>query len=882
VLRCRPVESEGRLAYAGLADLLAEVPDSAMAGLPAPQRRALEVALLRAEPEGEESLPLAVGLGVLGLLRALAEQEPTLVAIDDVQWLDHPSESALSFALRRLGDERVGLLCVRRAGERDSLLADERALPAERLALRGLDRASLGLLLRARFGPALTRRTLARVERAAGGNLFYALEIGRALVERGARPVPTAEPPIPAGLQELVRDRLAQLPSSARAAAQAAAALSRPRVSVVEAATSGSAVADAGAGTSGSAVADAVEAGVLERDGERLHFAHPLLAAVAYGQLSAAERRALHARLAEIVDDAEERARLLALAADAPDEAVASALQDAARRAAARGAPDSAAELLEQARGLTPRHDADAGHRRGIEAAERYFEAGDVEHARRLLEEVVAQSSDPSRRAHALARLGWVRAQEEGFRVAADVFFAALLERTGDVRHRIEIEQGVAWCLHSTRTVPAAAEHARAALALAEDLGDPAVSAGALGLVAFLDSLGGEGVATATAARALALGQSPAWSQILGRPDWVHALLLSWVGALDDAHAAFDRLHREALDRGDEHSLPFILFHLARVAVLSGDWTAAQVHARDCHASTVRSGQVGELPYATAIVALVDAHVGRVEAARAGIEEGLDLADRFGSQPAALELLATRGFLELSLGDATAAEQSLDRLETLTRSTGFLDPGLYRFQGDAVEAKIALGHHDEARRILDELERVGKRLERTWPLAIAARGRGLLSSAEGDAEGAYRALEQALRLHDRLGQPFERARTLLALGSVRRRDRKKQAAREALGAARGTFESLGAALWADRARREGERIGGRATADGLTATEARVAELLASGLTYRQAADALFVSPKTVQWNVSKIYRKLGTSSRAELVERLTGGSAGSSDPAAG
>src|SRR5581483_292485 len=299
------------------------------------------------------------------------------------------------------------------------------------------------------------------------------------------------------------------------------------------------------------------------------------------------------------------------------------------------------------------------------------------------------------------------------------------------------------------------------------------------------------------------------------------------------------------------------------------DWTAAELHARDCHESTVRSGQAGELPYATAIVALVDAHAGRVEAARGGIEEGLDLAERFGSQPAGLELLATRGFLELSLGDAAGAEQSLDRLEALTRSSGFLDPGLYRFQGDAVEAKIALGHHDEARRLIDELERVGDRLQRTWPLAVAARGRGLLCSAEGDAEAAYRAFDESLRLHDRLGQPFERARTLLALGAVRRRDRKKHAAREALGAALQTFESLGAALWADHARAEAERIGGRATADGLTATEARVAELLASGMTYRQAADVLFVSPKTVQWNVSKVYRKLGISSRAELAEWL-------------
>ena len=197
------------------------------------------------------------------------------------------------------------------------------------------------------------------------------------------------------------------------------------------------------------------------------------------------------------------------------------------------------------------------------------------------------------------------------------------------------------------------------------------------------------------------------------------------------------------------------------------------------------------------------------------------------------------------------------------------EPALFRFHGDAIEAKVALGHRDQAHALLDELERLGAVLERTWVLALAGRCRGMLSAARGDLDGSYRALGAALELHDRLGEPFERARTLLVLGSVQRRDRKKGVARQSLERALETFEGLGATLWVSRTRAELARVGGRAPAAGLTPTEERIAQLIASGRTYREAADALFISPKTVQWNLSKIYRKLGIRSRAELAGRL-------------
>ena len=287
-----------------------------------------------------------------------------------------------------------------------------------------------------------------------------------------------------------------------RAAAQVASALSRPTVGAVDAA-----LAARGRGTD--AIEATVAAGVLERRGNRLAFAHPLLATVAYQLLTPEERRALHACVAGILDEPEERARHLALAADEPDAAVATALDAAARRAAARGAPDAAADLLEQARRLTPAEDDDERRRRGIEAAERHFEAGEVGHARTLLEEIV-DDSPPRRWPGArtpTARLG-LRARgglQRGGR--------RLLRRAAPSR---PTTSGSASRSSRARVVPAldaqrrpdALEYARSALQLAEQLGEPTVLADALALVAFLETLGGEGVALETIERAMALGEA--------------------------------------------------------------------------------------------------------------------------------------------------------------------------------------------------------------------------------------------------------------------------------------------------------------------------------------------------------------------------------------
>ena len=380
--------------------------------------------------------------------------------------------------------------------------------------------------------------------------------------------------------------------------------------------------------------------------------------------------------------------------------------------------------------------------------------------------------------------------------------------RRDDLRLRIEILTGLAWCLHSTRTVPSAAEHARAALELAETLGDPTVLASALALSAFLDSLGGDGLAIEAIERALSLEHAPAWRQVVGRPDWIHALMLSWAGDLTAAHEQFEAQHREALDRGDEHSLPFVLFPLARSELLAGDWAAARRHARECRETTVRNGQVGgQQPYALAIEALVEAHWDSWSRRGRGSRKGSRSPRGWACSPP-----GSSCWPRAASWSSRRPMPRLPRRRSIASpswplSSGLLDPALFRFHGDAIEAKIALGRRDEAKRLLAELEQIGTSSTGPGRSTIAARCRGLLRSALGEPEAAYRALDEALALHDRLGEPFERARTLLALGSVQRRDRKKRPARNSLEDALGIF-----AGWVPRSGPSGHAASSRASA----------------------------------------------------------------------
>jgi len=878
VLTSRPVEAEIALPFAVLGDLLGDVPDAVLGRLPDPQREALEVALLRAGTKPGGLQRRAVALGVLGAVRVLAKDAPLVVAIDDAQWLDPPSADALAFAARRLRDEPVGFFLARRVEASEETRVDiASALDADRLtrlAIGPLDVRSLDRLLRAQLGRQFLRPALVELQRVSGGNPFFALELGRALLTRDASLAPGEPLPVPATLNELVRERLAGIPTATREAALVVSALSRPTVQLVAAA--------AGGGGGAAALEKAEAAGILEVADGRVRFSHPLLASVVYAQTPPARRRELHARLAEIVDDPDEHALHLALAASGPDAQVAATVEDAARRARARGAPQAAAELWDRARMLTPPSDADAW-RRAIEAGQCHLEAGDTDRARLLLEQVVASLPPGRERAVALTRLAWVGGWlGQGWTVSVGLFRDALAEIGDDPAARIEIERGLAWSIHLTGDVAAAEPHARAALELAERLGEPGVLASALADMAFFQTIRGRGIPTALIERALELEDpEDEWRSILGRarPAWVHGMLFEWAGDLDAARSTFTALRDTVLARGDEHTLGYVAHHLGRVECLAGNWELASRYAAECFEITVQTAQEELRAFALTIRALVDARLGRVAETRAATDEGLALALALDVVPAHLELLAIRGFLEYSLGEAREAHRFLGPLPRAVAEAGFGEPALFRFHGDAIETLLALGEHDAATALLAELDEQARVTGRVWALTIASRCRALLSAAAGDGHAAYASLDRALELHEQLQEPFERGRTLLVRGTLQRRNRKKRPARESLTQALAVFDELGAGLWSERARGELSRIGGRApaTLGVLTPTEERVAALVAAGRTYREVADALFISPKTVQWNLSKIYRKLGIRSRGELAARLArqGGSPG-------
>jgi DNA-binding CsgD family transcriptional regulator len=227
--------------------------------------------------------------------------------------------------------------------------------------------------------------------------------------------------------------------------------------------------------------------------------------------------------------------------------------------------------------------------------------------------------------------------------------------------------------------------------------------------------------------------------------------------------------------------------------------------------------------------------------------------------------------LALSLGDARDAERQLAPLVEVIWRAGIREPGFMRAVPDEVEALIMLDESARALVLLDPFEREARRLDRAWALAAAARCRAMLAAADGRLEEAERAFAESLGHHERLGEPFDLARTLLAQGVVQRRAKQRRAARETLQRALALFEELGAAIWAERARAELARIGGRAPSAGeLTPMERRVADLVAAGRSNREIAAELVVTARTVETHLSRIYRKLGLRSRTELAARVT------------
>jgi DNA-binding CsgD family transcriptional regulator len=849
VLSCRPAEAETKYALATVSDLIESVDEEIVAALPDPQRRALEVALLRAAPGRVPPDQRAVATAVRSLLAALADDGPLLVAVDDLQWVDPSSAGVVEFALRRLTGVRAGWLFSRRVGE-DPRLDVSTSVPAEsltRVTLGPLTLAALHHVIKLRLGRPLPRAALVRVHQSCDGNPFYALEIARELL-RAQEPVPRVIP-VREDFERLLSKRIRRLPAETREALLAASALSEPTTSLVDE----------------RALAPAEDAELVRVDGTgRVVFRHPLYASAVYGSASRTRRREVHARLADGVGDLEERARHLALARAAPSEAVAAELDAAARRAAGRGAPYAAAELAELAAGLTPVERSRERRRRRLSQAEYLFVAGDAARARAVCEQLVAELSPGAERAEVLVLLADIR--EDDLDAALLLAEQALSDAAADPLLSARAHGLVATVLLVQGELRPALSHRLAGVAQAERAGDPGLLALLIGHTAHTESLLGR-YTPGLLERGLRVEEEHGIVPDYG-PTFAAGLRAMYRDRLDEARSLLGAVRRAAAEAGDEARHGYVLMHLGELECRACDLDAAERVAAE---ALERAEQVG-LQHSEAgslyVRALTAAMRGDVAMTRKLAGRGLELVGRNGIFFVQLE--SVLGFLELSAGDAAAAAQHLRALPPLLERMGYGEPSVNRVLPNAIEALVQLGELDEARPLVDRLEERGRALDSPWSLSTGARCRGLLRAADGDLDGALDALAHALAAHDRMPGELERGRTLLVKGMVERRARRRAHARQSFEKALETFERVGATLWAERARRELERIGlRRSVGDELTDTERGVAALAAQGLTNRDVAAALFISPKTVEANLSRVYRKLGISSRAELGARM-------------
>lgn len=853
--------SEAQLSFTALRDLLSDAYQDVAERLPMPQRHALDVTLLLAEPGETPPQQGEIAVAFLSALRALAAHGPLLLAVDDIQWVDAASVQPLAYALRRLGDVPVTALLARRNGSATGGLAVDHRVPGGHgtVEVGPLSLGAFGRILHDLLGIAYPRPTLHRLHAASGGNPFYGLELARALERRDGRVHPSEPIALPESLQGVVSERLDACAAGTRSVLAVAAALAAPTLTLVG---------------DRDALDEAADAGLVELDGDRVRFTHPLYAAGAYSAVGTHERRTLHARLAATVTDPEERARHLALSTDEPDAAVSAALEEAARASAVRGASATAADLGEQALRLTPTDDRLGRCSRAIDAGWYAFIAGDAARAWALLEQASSTAPPGALHARALVRLAWLDHHAGDRHLAVERYRSALEEATGDTALEAEAHSLLAWCVFIMREdVPLAARHARVAVELAERLEDPVLLTDSLAVLGQIEFFTGGGLPSPAMERALATPVEPADGRVLRQPRQHWAILLLDADRLDEARGHLLHIHGLALDHGDESALPWPLMRLSQLELLAGDWGKSIAYADSGIEAALQTGQRPPQADLLCTRALVLAHLGRAEEARAVATEGLRLARSCGAGIGRRIVLWALGFLDLSLGDVAAAQERLEALRASSRSAGIVDPGENRYLGDLGESLVALGRSGEAEAVARELDELGTSLRRPSALAVASRVRGLAAAAEGDLGDALLQLERALEHHADASIPFEAGRTLLALGSVQRRMRRRRDARSTLTAAAERFEGLGAALWAAKARSELGRIGGRTpSADGLTATESRIAALVGEGMSNKEAAATLVLSVHTVEAALTSIYRKLDVRSRTEMAQRLRAG----------
>jgi DNA-binding CsgD family transcriptional regulator len=859
VLSARVGQAESVLAYATVADLISDVESEIIEGLPDVQRVALHRILLRTDDHGPESGPWVAAAAFMSVIQALTERSPVLLAIDDVQWLDSSSRAAVEFAIRRMSG-RFGVMVTERTDSDQTVAASwlqvSRPDGIARIRVSPMSLGALHEVISARLGRSLPRPTMVRIAEVSGGNPFYAQELASAVVAGSG----SHDAVLPATLGDLVRDRTQRYSPDTQEVLLAAACVASPTVELTGAAT----------GLTNTKVVDLLERpeldGLLNIDGNRLRFSHPLLAQSVYTHATAAQRRRMHRALAEVEPQPELKARHLALSSTSADDEVLRSLDAAAEVARGRGAPSAAAELVDLARRLG----GDDVTRR-LRAAADHFQAGDTTAAQPLLESALEELESGFMRAIALLMLGGILIYENAFADAERTLTEAVrhAEATPALKVRLlmplAFAQGLAQFRHDEQLATA-----REAVAVAEAHGTPADLSQALTQLVNMSFMAGGPLDEENLQKALELEDLTADVSVQFSATVIDGLLSAYCGRFDKAETKLSVMRRHFHERGAERDLMAIAGYRAIVAMLRGRYDDAAKLAEEALERSEQLGgnNINVIPLS--VRAQIHAYTGHEDAARRDATAALEAAQRLNIVSMTAWPIMTMAFLDVAKGDYAAALTTWEPLFDGMRGRSNADPVNAFGLPDAIEAMVGLGRLEEAEQWLEPWEAHGRRVDRAWVLAVSARCRGLLLAARGDLDAATQVAERSMREYERLPMPFERARTLLLLGQLYRRKRQKQKAVDTLTEALQTFEKLGARVWAQRAGTELSRINvGRTQDVELTSSEQRVADLAATGMTNRDIATTLFISPKTVEHHIGRIYRKLGIRSRAELGRRM-------------
>ena len=842
VLQARGIESEARVPFAGLLELLRPAL-SALDRIPEPQRAALEGALALRPATAQDRF--AVGAATLNLLAAHAEDAPVAAFVDDAHWLDGSTADALLFAIRRLVADPIAVAVAVREGEPS--FVDGAGLPT--LRLDGLDRDAAAELV--------GEDTVDRLYAATAGNPLALLELAPEVARLTDLPIDAPVPIAGSVAQGFVR-RADALPAATRAALLVAAASDTGDLQALERASPG-AVQE---------LLPAESAGLVALQDGHVEFSHVLARSAVYGAAAPEERRAAHRALAGALPDheADRRAWHLALATVGPDEAAASALEQAGDRAYERSAYADAAAAYERAAALSLAPSA-LVHR----AADAAWLSGQADRAISLLDDALPGEDDPSL-ALAVDHLRGQIMSRRGPVTEAQALLAEAAERAAasdPERAVVMLAQATMQSFYAGDT-PAMVRTAGRATELAAGQGArAAILAGLASGMALV--FAGEGDRGARALHdAVALLESS--DELRDDPHLVvwAAYGPLWLREAEAGRGLYERALALVRSRTALGALPELLVHVARDWATTDEWPAAHAGYSEGIALARETGQDVALAFGLAGLAWLEAREGREAECRAHAAEGREACIRAGVGVHELWAVAALGDLELGLGRPEAALEHYREWDALLTVRGIEDADLSPAP-ELVETLLRLGRGDDAAAAAEHHEQSALAKGQPWALARAARIRGLLATEEDFERG----FEEAVDLHGHTPDVFETARTRLAYGGRLRRAGKRVRAREELREAIDLLDSLGAEPWSNLARVELEATGETArrrnpsTLDQLTPQELQIALLLAEGRTTREAAASMFLSPKTIEYHLRNVYRKLGVHSRPELAEAV-------------